>query len=123
MIKEFIKILEPLKNIKQKAFLILWVWIAMSFSASFSTIVVKKIVNYLENGDVESAKNIILLFIIVYITAILYIFFQKKNIVDLEEGLRRNLLEKYLTRFISIDNQEFELIWNGKMISAIKSGV
>lgn len=123
MIKDIIKILTPLKNIRNKALLVFWAWITMSFSASFSTIAVKKIVNYLESGDIDWAKNIILIFTIIYIFAILYIYSQKNNIVDLEEWLRRNLLEKYLTRFISIDNQKFEVIWNGKMISAIKSWV
>ena len=112
MIRDIIKILKPLQNIKDKALLIFWVWVAMSFSASFSTITVKKIVNYLEDWDIESARNIILWFILVYIVSIIYIYFQSTNMVDLEEWLRKNLLDKYLTKFISIDNQKFELIWN-----------
>lgn len=119
-IKQFF---EPLNNLKWISFKIFLVWFLIAFSANSSTLFLKWFIENILNKNILNLIYIIILFFLVYWFTILYIFSQRKTIVDLEEGIRLNIYKKYLKIFNSINNQDYEKTGSWRYISVLQTWV
>lgn len=120
---KLIEIFEPLQNIKKEAIKIFFVWFFIAFSVNASTLILKYFIEWINNKDTNLLIYTIISFIIIYGFTIIYIFSQRKTIVDVEEWIRIYVAKKYIKLFNSINNEEYEKNWNWRYISVFQSWI
>ncbi len=117
------RFLEPLMYHKKATALAVFVFSLRHIHDMFAIFAVKKTIDYITTSDYRGFLILISIYAVYGIVHQVLNYRLCVNFLWIEYDIKKRIYQKYIPRLIRLDNNTYEGIWTGKMVSYFKEGI